>query len=336
MRNRYIFHSLFSLLLVIAVTTGVMAQSIEELLRKGRLGEAADSLSQRATADHRDGNTLYYQSFLETDASRVVQLLKASLTSGVESRYREDIYLKLARIYLLQRDYRNLTKAINDYRANFENGRYELSMLRLSALADEKSGRNESALRQIDRYLAASKEGSESQWGIVDKARVMREHNKGIGADKMLRRLSREKKGPGVPQALYLRALEAIEREKVDDAVFLYNLLREAYPSAVGLDAIVERLGSLKAPTSSSNAAEKRTGTYYSVKVGVFKKKANAKKQADIFKAYDRKIDIKSKKISGQKYYVVYVGRFTDWDETARFKNRLETAHGDIYQVVAR
>ena len=152
----------------------------------------------------------------------------------------------------------------------------------------------------------------------------------------ILRSLSREKSGEAVPLALYLLGVDAIERKRPDDAVFFYNLLREAYPSAVGLDDLVEQLGGLSDQVSTDGRAEAITGTYYSIQVGVFSSRGNARRQADKFKAYDHKIDIKPKTISGKKYRVVYVGRFDSYEAARQFKSQLETTHGEAYQVVAR
>ena len=314
----------------------VSADQIDNLIRRGELDRAAALLSKRVSAATRDGATLYYQSLLEKNAVACRQLLEAALKSGDAVRYREDMYYRLAQYYLLEKDQGNLSRIINEYRAAYEAGRYQAKMLRMSVIADEIAGHNNAALKQVDKYLSRQKETEDLQWGIVDKARVMNANRKRIGADQMLRRLSRAKKGIGVPQALYLLAIDAIDRNRTDDAVFLYNLLREAYPAAIGLDAIVKRLGSLESSASNNSAAEKLTGTYYSIKVGVFTKKGNAKKQAKIFRSYDHKVQIKEKKISGRKYHVVYVGRFTSWDKAMALKDKLETAHDDVYQVVAR
>ena len=62
----------------------------------------------------------------------------------------------------------------------------------------------------------------------------------------------------------------------------------------------------------------------------------NARRQADLFKGYDKKVEIKTRKISGKKYRVVYVGRFQDYQEAVRFKLQLEATHREAFQVVAR
>ena len=115
---------------------------------------------------------------------------------------------------------------------------------------------------------------------------------KKIAARKLLRELSREDGGPGVPTALYLLAEDAIETRKTDDAVFFYNLLREGYPSAVGLGALIEAMTGMSTPDAANTQAEEITGTYYSVKVGVFSVEENAKKLAEEFRQYGKPVDV--------------------------------------------
>ena len=151
-----------------------------------------------------------------------------------------------------------------------------------------------------------------------------------------MRKLSREKTGPGGAQALYLLALDAIDQGRTDDAVLYYNLLREGFPSAVGLDALVERMTSLSTLDAHDNTAEKLTGTFYSIQVGVFKIEANSRKQKSLFEDYGKQVDTKFKIISNIKYYVVYVGHFSDYELAVQFKRKLEADHNEVVQVVAR
>lgn len=329
------------LLAAIVVLGGVFAPvtsvaGIYDLIAAGRLAEATDSLSRYASAATRDGDILFCRALVEQNAAESARLMEAALQASVSHRHRQEIFYRLAQYYLVNDQFRDLARVVNEYRTYFEEGRFDREMLRLSILLDEKAGRYESALKQVDRYLVRYKGSEMSQWGSVDKARLMLAEKKRIGAVEMLRALSREPRGPGVPQALYLLAFDAYNRGQYDDAVFYYNLLREAYSGAVGLDALIERLGAIPDKVKSDNTAEKLTGTYYSVQVGVFSEKANANRQRDSFKSYDKHIDISSKNVSGRSYHVVYVGRFTDYNEALQFKTTLEQNHGEVYQVVAR
>jgi len=300
------------------------------------LKEAVDSLSRLTTASNRNGDVLFYQSLVEQDGIKSAQLMQASLRASVSPGYLEEIYFRLAGFYFINDDYENLSRTVNEYRTRWEEGRYNREFIRFSVLIDQMNKDYDAALRQADRYLLKWSKDNEAQMGVLDKARILLAYNKTIGAVKLLRNLSREKDGPGIAQALYLLTRDAIEKKRTDDAVFYYNLLREAYPASVGLDDLIEKIGGIESNSYGESAAEKLTGTYYTVKVGVFSNKGNARKMAEMFEKYKRKIDIDTKTISGKKYQVVYVGRFDNYEEAYQFKTQLEATHSEVFQVVAR
>jgi len=327
---------LVPILIFLTLAASAHADNIYTLIREGRLKEAVDSLSRLTTASSRDGNVLFFQSLVEPDANNSAELMKAALRASVSTVYREEIYYRLACYHFLNGDYGSLAEIVNNYRTRWETGRYRKKIMRFSIIIDQMNKRYEAALRQTDRYLLKWPDGYEAQAGLLDKARILKANKKNIGAEKILRELSREKKGPGVPQSLYLLTEDAIARKNTDDAVFYYNIFREAFPSAVGLDALIEKIGGISSRNNQDNAAEKLTGTFYSVKLGVFSEKGNAKKMAKRFEKYDHKIDIKTKTISGKKYRVVYIGRFNSYEDARQFKTQLEAAYSEIFQVVAR
>jgi hypothetical protein len=324
------------LVVLALIPTCAAGKDLYSLIQKGKLQEANDSLSAQSSAALRDGRLLYLQSLVEKDADEAARLMRAALNASVPARYREDIYMRLAQYYLMTRDFRKLSQIVNDYRARWEAGRYEGEMLRMTALLSEMEKDYETALRQTDRYLLRFSEGEAEQWGEIDKARILWANNKGVGASKTLRDLSREKSGVGVSQALYLLGIDAVRRDRTDDAVFYYNLLRDGYPQAVGLDHLVDALSGMSVATPDDSRAEEITNTFYSVKVGVFSSRSNADNFAKKFKGYDKKVQIGSKTISGKKYRVVYVGRFKSFEEAFKFKSQLESTHDEVYQVVAR
>jgi len=279
---------------------------------------------------------LYYAGLIESDAAKSTDLMAAALRSSVSAIHREKIYYLLAQYYLLKEDYTRLGSTVAEYLSLWETGRHRSEMQRFSVIVGEATGNEKSALRQAERYLAHFDDGDLEQWGLVDKARVLGGDNQGAAAGRLLERLSRKKKGPGVAIALYQLARQAIQARRIDDAVFYYNLLREGYPSAVGIDALSEMMCGLSSPDARDNTAEKITGTYYSVQVGVFSVKANAERLADDFKQYGHQVEIERKKISTNNYYVVLVGHFPDYESARAFKLQAERDRGETLQVIAR
>ncbi len=314
----------------------VGAESIYTMIFEGRLKQASDSLSKLSTAASRDGDQLYFAALLEPDANQASRLMEASLTASVSAVYREDIYYRLTQFYMIKGDYKPLRELIKLYKLRWEAGRYIGQITRYSALMSQLDGNYDTAIRTIDKYLLMHPKGNEAESGEVDKARTMMEFNKKVGARKLLRSLSRGKRGPAVPQALYILANDAISSSRTDDAVFYYNLLREGYPSAIGLASTIDRMMGVSTTDVDDSRAEQLTGTYYSVQLGVFSEKKNAKRMSEKFKSYDKKVQITNKIISGIKYHVVYIGKFKTYSEAQRFKNKLESHHGELFQVVAR
>jgi len=318
------------------IANAVSGKDIYSLIRSGEIEEARDSLERLSTARQRDGNQLFYLALIESDADKAVELMKASINSGVAAIYREEINLRLAQYYLLNRNYDNAGEILGEYAATFEKGKYTPDVFRYSVYLDEKNNRYEGAIRQVDRFLLQYSSEEFSQWGLVDKARVMMAFDKKIAARDMLSKLAREKSGPGVAAALYMLTLDAAERKRPDDAVFYYNLLREAFPSAIGLDALLDRMSGLNGQTQREKSADERTGTFYSVQVGVFAAVENARQLAKQFDKYGHKVEITTKKISERTYQVVFIGRFDSYESAAEFERTIEAEHDDVYQVVAR
>ena len=327
---------MFCLWFAVAAPMPSQAVDIYSLIMNGDLKEARDSLSDASTASLRDGDLLFCLSLVEPSADQAAQLMEAALKASVAAAHREEIYYRLAHYYFLKGDVVKLERTVNDYRVLWETGAYRGAMLRFSTLIDQSTGAHESAVRQADRYLVEYSDGDPSQWGNIDKARVMQAFHKEIAATKLLEKLAREKSGPGIPQALYLLAMDAVKNQRPDDAVFYYNILREGYPGAVGLDPLMQKMATLSVNDSDDDTAEKLTGTFYSVQVGVFSQPDNAKQQANTFSTYDQKIDIETKTISGKQYRVVYLGRFPTNEAAYQFKKTLEANHNEVFQVVAR
>jgi tetratricopeptide (TPR) repeat protein len=327
---------LIAFLILGASLSASAGDNVYEMIKKGHLVRAADSLSKTSTAALRDGNSLFYLSLIESDGDKAANLMEAALRAKVWPIYREEINFRLAQYWFLKGNYRKLVDVVVNYRSMYEDGFFRSEMQRYSLLVDELEGNYESAVRKTDRFLLEHTRGDLYQLGTIDKARVMAGFGKRVAGDRLLKELTRKRKGAGVPLALYQLGYEAISKKRTDDAVFYYNLLREAYPVSVGLDVLIDRMSNMSAPGSRDNTAERLTGTFYSIQVGVFSNSGNARRQADKFRRYDQKVEIVSRKISGKTYKVVFVGRFDSYDGAEQFKSRLEQQHRDNFQVKAR
>ncbi|MDZ4722427.1 MAG: SPOR domain-containing protein [candidate division Zixibacteria bacterium] len=313
-------------------------QDIYSIIMRGDVAQARRILTSQTPANASIGDNLFFQSLLERRAVRSAELLKSAISKGLAPRFQEEAHLRLAQFYFAKHDAANLAKVSEAYRSQWPQGSLIADMTRFVVMADEWNSREKIALKTIDQFLLEHKRGPYVDLATIDKARLLASLKKQLASYKPLKDLARQKSGLGVSQALYLLTNDALAQGKTDDAVFYYNILREAYPSSIGLDAIVDNLAQadMSQDTKSAEKAARLTGTYYAVKIGVFSSKENAKRQVDLFNTYSEKMETEDKNISGKRYHIVYIGRFASFEKATTFKEMLEERNGEAYQVVAR
>jgi len=326
----FIFLIVQALLCKFAIASNVM-----ELIDEGRIDEARQMIAEASTASRRDGTLLYYQALLESDGKKSLQFHDAAFKTNMERKYLERSTYLRALYHLADGNYEKLGSTAVAYLQYWENGQYRAEILRLAALAFKKQGKTgkaDSYRKFVTMEYAGNRTG---KIGKLDEAINLYEKKEYIAAQKICRRLSNTKYDEVVPPALYLLSNYSIEQKRTDDAILYYNVLKETYPNAVGLDDLINRLGRFYR-TTDDNRAEQLTGTVYSVQVGVFSIKDNADKLAKRMKQYGEKVEIGRKTISDTKYYVIYVGQFQSSREAIAFKSRLELSEKEAFQVVAR
>jgi tetratricopeptide (TPR) repeat protein len=323
------------LIFQVAFCQSALTSDVIDLLNEGKIDEARRLVAESSTATLRDGTLLYYQALLEPDGQKSMQFHDAAFKAEMEPQFLEHSTYLRALYHLADRNYEKLGATSEAYLQYWENGKYRAEVLRLAALAFKKQ--NEFA--KSDRFrknlideFAGSRTG---KIGQLDEAVRLYEKKDYLAAQKICRKLSNSKYDEIVPPALYLLSGYSIEQNRIDDAILYYNILKETYPTAVGLDDLMNRLGQLYRESDNSRA-ERLTGTIYSVQVGVFFIKDNAKRLAERMKQYGEKVEIANKIVSDKKYYVVFAGQFQSTEEAMVFKSRLEMAEKEAFQVVAR
>jgi tetratricopeptide (TPR) repeat protein len=312
-----------------------IASNVIELINEGKIDQARQVIAEASTAARRDGTLLYYQALLESDGNKSLRFHDAAFKADMEPQFLERSTYLRALYHLADGNYEKLASTAEAYLQFWKNGQFRAEILRLATLAFKKQGRTGKA-DGYRKYLTMEYAGSRiGKIGKLDEAINLYEKKEYIDAQKICRRLSNTKYDEVVPSALFLLSDYSIEQKRIDDAILYYNVLKETYPNAVGLDDLVSKLGRFYRATDD-NRAEQLTGTVYSVQIGVFSIKDNADKLAKRMKQYGEKVEIGRKTISDTKYYVVYVGRYQSSEEAMAFKSRLELSEKEAFQVVAR
>jgi tetratricopeptide (TPR) repeat protein len=325
-----------SLLLFLGSCSLVSASDkIIDLIRQGDIDAARSMIAEGSTAARREGTLLLCQAMLEPDGGESLRFLKAAFAAGLPPQeVEDDIYLQ-AQYYLADGDYENLASTARDYLREWETGKHRAPMLRLAALASDRLGKRAESERFLDLLIKENPENRFGAIGKLDKAGSLYRRKDYTEAQNICRKLGQSKYDDVVAPAYFMLSFYSIDQKRIDDAILYYNLLREGYKHAVGLDDLAGRFEPFDS-AAGNHRAEEITGTVYSVQVGVFSVEDNAKKLARHMETYGEKVEIGKKKISDTYYYVVYVGRFLSSADAMAFKSRLELSEQDAFQVVAR
>ncbi|MFH2035380.1 MAG: SPOR domain-containing protein [Candidatus Zixiibacteriota bacterium] len=313
----------------------VLAEEIIDFINRGNIDRARELISNRSTAARRDGNLLYFQSLIEKDGSESFKFLEASYKADISAEYLEASVYRMAQYHLAKRDFEKLINTCDAYFQHWENGKYRNEILRMAAHACAQNDLMIKAERHISRLQKENDGLLNGALGNLDEAQLLFDKKDYIQAQKICRNLRKTNYSEAVVPALYMLSHYSLLQKRVDDAILYYNILKEGYPHAVGLDDLIERFGDLT-QKSSDNRAEEITGTVYSIQVGVFSVKDNAKAMAKNFEKYGFPVEINEKIISDKNYHVVFVGRFVSSEDAMAFKARLEHTEKEAFHVVAR
>jgi len=330
-----IFRAIAALLILCLGCSAFAYDNIVDLIKRGEIEKARSLIAESSTAARRDGLLLFCGALLEPEGKESLKFLEASFKAELPPQYLEDnIYLE-ALYYLAEKNFERLVATADAYLQYWEAGRYRSEMIRLKALGMRLTGKIDKSEEQLERLIRENPGGLHGALGQLDRAVGLYEMGEHQSAEKICRKISDSNYDIAVVPALYLLSYYSIAQKEIDEAIFRFNVLKEGYPHAVGLDDLIDKFSGLDRQASDTRA-EKITGTFYSVQVGVFSIKDNAERLAERIKKYGEKVELNTKRFSDKDYYVVYVGRFLSTDDAMAFKKRLELAEKEIFQVVAR
>lgn len=329
------FRILIILLGLFILLSSVAASPIDDMIKRGRIEEARQEIDRLSTASLRNGNLLHFQALIEQDGEFSFKFLEAAVGAGLSPEFLEENSLMMVLYYLADTDYNRLERTASAYLQWWENGRYRSEMLKLEAFANQRLNKAERANRLLGNLINENEGTASSAGGLLDRATTLYDKEVYIQAQNICRRLANGHFDNVIAPALYMLSYYAIEQNRIDDAILYYNLLKEGYPHAIGLDDLVDKFTGIESK-DKNQTAEEITGTFYSVQVGVFSVRDNARALSKAMKKYGKKVEMKKKKILDKNYFVVFVGRFKSVDETIAFKAILEKSENEAFQVVAR
>lgn len=326
---------LYLILFVVAVGPLSADDQVDEIYSRfveGDLVKAAQLYRQLPPISVRDGNRLFIAAILEHDALGGRDKLMAALQSNLDGKYKEEVHFRLIQLAEAVGDTAEVLARAGEFLDRWEDSGYRGSVMAILAAHSSVGGdEQERYLRLLSDEYPGSYFGQFARL-VRAEAAFKRGHYK--TATTQCRHINNSADDNLAPSSLIMLARIALIRNDAEKALLNYNILREQYRHAIGQELLVDELQRTSEKQSSRESTEIFEGVTYSVQVGVFSVKNNAKNLSDRVKAYGYKGKIVKRKISDKTYHVVLAGKFKTMSEAELAKEKLERGENQIFKVV--
>jgi hypothetical protein len=305
---------------------------IYKLYASGDLQRAAEEYRQLPAETGRDGNRLFLSALFETDGRKAYDLLRAAVESSIDENYEKEARFRLIQLTEALGDTAQARSAAAVFLDHAGAGLYRAQILAILAVHASRDGAEQ------DRYLGQlADQFAESYYGrlaLLMKAGTAGRQGHYKAANAFCRQLTASPEDDLTPAGLILAAEMALSRGESETALLNYNILRERYPTAIGQEKLAAALQDVSESQTGKEASEVITGVTYSVQVGVFSEKDNAKRMEERIKAYGYSTRIAKRAISGSTYHVVLAGKFPTMNDAQAARQKLERGENEVFKVV--
>jgi tetratricopeptide (TPR) repeat protein len=280
----------------------------------------------------RDGNRLFLNSLFEISGPQARELLEAALRSDLDGKYAEEANFRLIELDEAMGDTTAVISLSTAFLNRWEMSRYREQLLAMLAVHSKKGGSEQK--RYYDLLIDEFPGAYFGQYARLFKARQAFDKSQYKTASQFCRQISEASNDDLVPESLILLSKIALKSNNAERALFNYSIMREQYQHAIGQDELVSALKKVSERQSGDESIEVFEGLTYSVQVGVFAEKDNAKRMAKRVKAYGYKDIITKRRFSGKHYYYVLAGEFATMKQAQVAKDKLEMGENGIFKVV--
>jgi hypothetical protein len=311
---------------------GEDVDEVYDLYRDGKIFKARREFQELPQSAARDGNRLFVGGLLETSGDRARDLLNAAIRSDLDGKYQEEAHYRMLQLAEADGDTSTVLSVGAAFLDRWEMSKYrERILAMLAAHAPEGSAEQERFLRLLSGESPGSYYGRLA--ALTEALGAMRAR-KYESAEAVCRHIIDSGDDNIIPAGLTLLARIALARENTERALLNYNIIREKYPDAVGQDELLQELKDVSERRSGVESTETYDGVAYTVQVGVFADKDNAKRMKQRIEAYGYKARISKRSVSGNTYNFVLAGRFTTLKEARMAKEKLEMGENEVFKVV--
>lgn len=301
-------------------------------LKQGEIVRARNAFRQLPQSTIRDGNRLFLSALLEPNAATATDLMEAALRSNLDGKYEEEARFRLIQMAEARGDLSGVLAAGTAFLDRWEMSRYREQVLAI--LGSHSPDGSLEQTRYYDLLIDGFPGSFFGQYARLVKAEDAFERKHYKTATTLCRRINNSADENLTPASLILLSRIALKNGESERALLNYNILREQYPYAIGEEDLLSALKDVSEEKSGRESTEVFEGISYSVQVGVFSSKDNAKRMSDRIKGYGYRGTISKRTISGNQYHVVLAGRFRTMQEAEAARQKLEMGEDQVFKVV--
>ncbi len=305
---------------------------VYDLFTDGEISEARREFNKMPQSSARDGNRLFVSALLESSGERARDLFSAAVRSDLDGKYQEEAHYRMLQLAEAAGDTSTVVSVGAAFLDRWEMSRYRPQILAMLA-AHALDGSTEQG-RFLRLLTGESPKTYFGRFAVLTEAAADMRVNRYSEAEKASRRLIDSGDDNIIPSGLILLARVSLARENTERALLNYNILREKYQYAVGQEGLLQELKDMSERRSGEESTETYEGVTYTIQVGVFADRDNAKRMKERAEAYGYKTRISKRSVSGNTYNFVLAGKFTTLKEARLAKEKLEMGENEVFKVV--
>jgi tetratricopeptide (TPR) repeat protein len=318
----------------------VSAQSLDEAVRHyqaGRLDEAKRLLLSHLETGGESPEVLFYLGMVEERGEWSREHLENLARLFPDWSRRGQADLLICKFELSRSMHLTAIDLAGRFERRFPLSQMVAEALWISGCSHLAADRSDSALVLFDRVVESFPGSGWSQWAQLGRGDCLLAAGKYDQAVVEYRKVLDAYRDSEV----FAFALSGLigcftQLDDPESALLYHNLLKERYPHSP------ESAGSPSGKISSADEVEDKTraervaGVRYTIQLGVFAKRDNARRLRSRFEDQGYSVNLADKVISGKKYHVVRLGSFSSYDEASKVKRKLESQTGESYRIVIK
>lgn len=297
--------------------------------------EADGILPAQSEEEVKDPEILFYLGKIEEDGDSSRWFFQEITTQFPHWRNADAARLLVSKYQFSKGMYLTAVDLTGEFDQSYPTSAKAPELLWISGCSFLVTDQPDSALLQFERIRKSYPGSIWAAWaqlGIGDCLFALRDYEQAVGEYHRILDDYRDSEAFAFAISGLIQCHQKLEDS--EQALLYHNLLKERYPASLELvENPTEAIGD-QDQTEDENRAERLAGVRYTIQLGLFAKKEEARQLRSHLEKQGYSVNIRSKIISGKNYHVVTVGSFVSYHEARKLKKELESKTQKSYRIV--